>query len=417
MTANKWKIQSYITILLLLLNSQLMLKTIIILPNYFYKTLLIGWCLVCFFTNKKIQGAKNFIIILLLISICLSVYIVGSRYNLGDAVRDLLFVSIIFYAYSYSLIKRNKFDIFCESYSDIMQIICLVSLFFWLFGSVLNLLPYKSITYSWLKGVYNSKTYLYLYFENAIQNQKIFGMYIPHNCGIFVEATIYSNFLIYAIGIEWFKNRGINKNRLIFLVITLISTFSTKALVVLIATFTIKYVFDNRKNKRPIIRLIKFALSLLLIFIAAFSIYQIIIDKSTTASYAVRMDDLRAALITWKNHLIFGSGYGNDESIIANTTTPWLREEVTGVTMGVTVLLAEGGIVLFSYYILAVYLAYNSPIIQKKKMDFIFFAVMIFINLLSSNAAFSMPILFMISSCYAVFAAAPPKRAVLHNKK
>lgn len=403
MKISKWKLHAYITVLLLITNSPLMWKCFILIPDYIFKGFFLFWCLLGAFQLKS-SISNRFWEALLAIFFYLVFYIVGSRYDVGGCILNLLLTSIVLYAYSYMLIKSNKFHYLCEAFVNVLCVIASVSLFFWFFGSILDMLPFSAeIYYSWGNENNLSKTYLYLYFENYVQNQNLLGLTIPRNCGIFPEAPGYSEFLLFAIGIAWFaENWKINKKQLYLLIITLLSTQSTKAIVTLLVVFVVKFLIDNRKVKNLSMRGLKILCGIILAGVSLIVLYVIIQNKMGTASYIVRMDDFNAAIKTWQLNKIFGTGYENDISIIKNITTSWLRHN-NGLTMGLAILLAEGGIVLLIYYLGAFIAGLKSKLIVEKKNQYLLFTLLFFLNLLASNTVFRMNTLLIINSAYAVY--------------
>lgn len=77
--------------------------------------------------------------------------------------------------------------------------------------------------------------------------------------------------------------------------------------------------------------------------------------------------------------------------------------------MGFNVLLAEGGIWLTFYYLLAFFMALKNEYVRSNKIPFFLFSLLIAMNLFISNVAFEMTMLLIISAGYAA--------SVYRNKK
>ena len=402
MRVNKWKLHSYITVILLIANSPLMWKCFVNIPDFIMKALLLVWCISALVMAGKISINGRYSKVMLWIIVYLTIYIIGSHYDVGGSILNILLTSLVFFAYSHVLLKKRKFNILVDAYVNLFCIIGGISLFFWLFGSVFDVLPFaRTMYYHWGNETNLTKTYFWLYFENAVQNQNLLGLTIPRNCGIFPEVPGYCDFLLIAFGGTLLGNRKIDKEKFFLLLSTLLSTQSTKAIVTLVIVFIAKFMLDNKGVKSTRIRLLRYLFSGILIAIGAFVIYAVLLDKSGTASYIVRMDDMNAAIKTWRTNKIFGTGYENDLSIIANITTSWLRNNI-GLSMGMAVLLAEGGIVLTLYYVIAFIAGIKSINTKSERDRYLLFSLLLFLNLLASNCAFTMIMILLVNTGYAL---------------
>ena len=70
-------------------------------------------------------------------------------------------------------------------------------------------------------------------------------------------------------------------------------------------------------------------------------------EKSNTGSYSVRSDDIRAELLTWLEHPIFGIGLYDSSEIIAKFR---VYRPNSGLSMGLTAFMAQGGIYMIAMY-------------------------------------------------------------------
>lgn len=404
MKISRWKLHSYITVFLLIANSPLMWKCFVSIPDYITKSLLLFWCVIALFIGGKYKAGNKYARVMLWIVVYLTVYIIGTHYDVGGSILNLLLTSLVFYSYSYIIQKKRKFELLVDAYINVFCVLGRISLFFWFFGSVLDFLPFgRTMFYFWGNETNLTKTYFFLYFENAVQNQNLLGLTIPRNCGIFPEAPGYSGLLLYAIGAAWFGKKKVDKTKIYLLLITLISTQSTKAIITLVVVFIAKFMIDNKDVKSSSVRFLKLLFSGVLVAIGAFVVYAVVLDKMGTASYIVRMDDMNAALKTWRANKLFGTGYENDLSIIANITTPWLRNN-NGLAMGLAVLLAEGGVFLTLFYIIAFVVGLKSMADRYLRIRYLLFSLLIVLNLLASNEAFSMVMILLVVTGYASYA-------------
>ena len=281
------------------------------------------------------------------------------------------------------------------------MIIGVISLFFWLFGSVLRVLPGRvETTYSFAKWQHlKTYTYYYLYFENPIQNQKLLGIDIPRNCGIFTEAPAYSGLLLYAYGIHVFGPKEMDKKKVLLLLITILSTQSTKALIILIMVFGIRFMFEGNENHSKVYVFIKTLVSILMIVVSIAVIESIMSDKMiANDSFIARVNHLNGGLKTWLQNPFFGAGFENDNAFFSNLNS---GAGENGMSMGLTVLLAYGGIYLTLFYIFAIFVATKNRSVKGNLKNYCFFVLMLLVNLFISNSAFGYPYLFFVASGYA----------------
>ena len=96
----------------------------------------------------------------------------------------------------------------------------------------------------------------------------------------------------------------------------LLSTSSTKGLLTFVIIAVVNYI-TKREYKQKIYQVIKFLLSAFLLVGGVFACVYILQDKSQTGSFGVRMDDIHAAIITWKNKPLFGVGYAKNCDILS----------------------------------------------------------------------------------------------------
>ena len=376
-------------------------------------TLLLGGMLLivslCIITERELILSKRILVSLTTIILYLTVYCIASWYNVSYYFVNFFLVIVFFFLYSYLLVRSNRISILFNAYVNIFVAIAVISLFFWLFGSILNLIPGKIGTFSINGYQSRSVNYFYLYFENYGQNQNLLGSTIARNCGWYCEAPAYAGMLFYALLIEFLYNKQRNKFKMFILIITLISTQSSKALILLMALFVINYLLNQESGKRKAI--LRWAFSLLIILAVAWATSVILEDKASTYSYAARIQHLRSSVVTWLQQPIFGAGYKNADAIFQNQIH---GEGYGGLSMGIMVLLAQGGLFLFLFYLGAIVYGYRSYIVRKNRVAYITCVITLSINLFISNSAFSYPYLLMTALCYVV--GSIPEKAYLARK-
>ena len=132
-------------------------------------------------------------------AVYLAVYILATRYN---GVRFVLYFALpllLLMLYT-GLVGDGAASLLCKL-SDVVALLTAVSLFFFLFGTVLGWIPPSSVTtFYWGESWRTCPTYFHLYYE--AQRIRFFGVDLPRNCGVFPEAPGFAAFLVVAAAAE-----------------------------------------------------------------------------------------------------------------------------------------------------------------------------------------------------------------------
>ena len=159
----------------------------------------------------------------------LGIYLVATRFN---SIRFILYFIIpMVLLCVYIGIMDDKEDIkgLFLKLSDIVFILSAISLFFFIFGTLLDLLPFRStITYNWAGTNRETYTYLNLIYES--QDVVFLGKEFTRNCGIFAEAPGFAVYLVVAIAAECLLRPKLRIVRCGILCLAIITTFSAKAI-------------------------------------------------------------------------------------------------------------------------------------------------------------------------------------------
>ena len=371
--------------------------------NYFPQTtlyyLFLLFCLASVFLWARHLSNRS-VILSGLLSIYLLVHAVLSDTSASEYIKDIVFPFFCCLFFCSEVIEKKKTDYLLSTFSDLVCVFAGISLFCWIFGSLLDVLPGRSAgTYYWAKENFKTYHYYYLYFENPIQATQLGSNCIPRNTGIYMEAPGYSSVLSTAFLIELTARKPKNQYKIILLILTLLSTQSTKAFIFLLETavFFVYFRINNYRHKQTKIFLF------ISIFVAAVLgagaiVYMLMVDKSETGSFAIRMDDIQATLKTFAEHPVFGSGYNNTDPIIEKMQYFGRYE---GVSMGILVILAEGGLYLFVFYLVSYILFYQRMKKNGMKKEALLIGMILFTDLLISNIEFSARYILITSLGYA----------------
>ena len=376
----------------------------------------VGWILALFcatyvLSTKRIKLNKTFNRLFLVLAVLL-IYLIVNSYNAQVFLKSYVSAFICFFIVIIAFYQNGDLENFMKAFSNIMLVISVISLFFYFFGTVLDVLPSRTfVTYDWADAYLPSYTYYYLYFENPVQN---IGRLC--NLGIFTEAPGYSGFLTYALLIEVILRKKITEpsakristTRIFVFVITMFTTASTKGIIAVLIVMAIEYLTRDTKGLLNKFIMITGSIILIAALTAATSI--LLESKLMTGSGNIRMDDFQAGIKTFMSNPLFGVGFENNEAILRNA---FIIRSNMGLGMGLTTLLACGGVWLFSIYVGALYFSFNSPYFKENKKNWFLIISILGYNLLISNSGFSQVYIFLLAAAYA----SPVKRTNTVAKK
>lgn len=271
------------------------------------------------------------------------IFLFVTRYNFMRVVLYLLIPFCLFTIYFSVLQKKGEEDRLFLCLSNIITVISAVSLFLYTFGTLLNLLPFSSeVRVWWGEEEKIFKTYYHLLYE--AQDVTFFGLNIMRNCSIFPEAPGFAAYLALALGGELFLRKKLKFVNISILIAACITSFSAKAILLAAAAIALRFLIV--RSKKPIVVILK---CLLVVAAAVLAVF-VILDKMNEHSFYIRLDDFNAALKTFTANPLFGAGYYNDAAII--THFEYAYRANNGLSMGIAVLLAQGGLWLFGLYVI-----------------------------------------------------------------
>ena len=291
---------------------------------------------------------------------------------------------------------NNKLLGFLHRYSDVVTIVATISLFFWFFGSVLDIIePNVSLIYTWADqdGI-EINGYYYLYFET--QKINLLGFEGWRNTSIFVEGPMFNIVLLVALVnllfLDQRSKKSINIKALIIL-ISIFSVLSTTGIFLSIFILLYKFYFRNKLTRKRILLLL--SLSPVLLYATILFLYNLALDKAQTGSASMRVDDIYAGIMAWLDSPIVGNGYTHLEGVFKYMNMS-IRPN-TGYSNGILSTLVQGGMTLF--------LIYFHPFILlfiKKRKDMKFIIIMWFVIMFSTIIDNTPLFLFLCALSYSV---------------
>lgn len=287
---------------------------------------------------KKIQNWFTLVGVYYLYICLFALFSVDSEYlfNFFSRFAVYPFVILIFIAKGSERVKG-----FIKKFLDVVLVIAVVSVAFWLLASVFHMISITSLfRFKWGEYPSYAESYYGVYFETQFVDW--LSIVLRRNSSIFVEGPMYVLVLsvAYCFGVCFEKEMDFTKIKRIILIVTMISTFSVNGYIILIGIEVLNIML--LKKRRTIYILIS-----LVIPIGIIAILYLIQMKSATNSFVYRIDDVLVGIKSWLQSPIVGKGFG-DLSVI---TENMYNRKMTGYSISLLAILAQGGIMLGILYI------------------------------------------------------------------
>ncbi len=249
----------------------------------------------------------------------------------------------------FALREEHKQKLY-EVMEQIIIVISIVSLSFWLVGSILGIIQPSGVEYTIWSSTDGSEvpinTYYHLYFET--QYQRFFDTMFVRNSAIFTEAPMSSFMFCFAFLVELFKKKQYNLKVCILLLVSIVTCISTTGYVVAIIAIFMKYIITN-SGKNTVSSVIKLTIAPLVLIAIVLVMEYVLESKLQTTSGSLRMDDFVAGFKAWMLHPIMGNGYGNSNSYVYMMST--FRIDRKGFSNSLMQILAYGGVYLLAPYV------------------------------------------------------------------
>lgn len=264
------------------------------------------------------------------------------------------------------------------SIADIMLVLAVVSLIFYLGGTVFNIIPNSGITTFEWSYTRTCNNYYNLYYESQKLNMGG-GFFTTRNCGIFTEAPMYSFLLGVSLAVETFLRNSVNKKKCLIYILTIITTRSTTGILCILLCAFLYYVNKAlRSKKHDIKRTLVFVLFFGVIGVAAVVLSNKLEQVSGSNSTSIRSDHVLACLKAWLENPIIGQGYLNQDAVMQ------YEDYQQGISIGLLYMLATGGIILFSTLLLPFIVNAIRCIKRKQYEQFSFGIVILFLYFLTA---------------------------------
>ena len=275
------------------------------------------------------------------------------------------------------LFDKNNSKKILEAILNIVFVLCIVSLVFWILGPMLNIIhPSGSVTIDW--GIMKTvPSYFNLHF--ITQKAGIFHWFLTRNTGVFAEAPMYSLVLLIGLITNLFISEKKSVLKTLIILIGIISTVSTTGIILSCLAIGCSYIMEKQKSTNKKVFLIILAVVVLLVSVISIVFLR---DKLSSMSYRTRIDDYEASVKAWEDHIIMGNGFDN-ELAIRNYMSDF-RKNNMGLSNSLFTILALGGLYLFIIYLIPFIITIknniriNNKIIVYSCMIIIMFSLLIF---------------------------------------
>ncbi len=317
-------------------------------------------------SQKIIYFNKSRAIAFVTIAIYLLLYIFFNSYHWSSYLRCLLCLVIIFIYYLFCY--RDGIPSILYKYENVILLISVISLFFWVFGILLGIIKPSGIIHTTWSGSSESAVFP-SYFNIYFKSQRDAEPFL-RNSAIFTESPMFSFHVSLALLFEVLLSEKFSLRKEIILIVTILSTHSTTGLSIVLALVVYQIMRNKKKNVWMVLIYLAFLISLP--FIASIPFY-LFNAKMTTMSGSLRVDDFRVGFLAWSKHKVFGGGFENEQylqSFMAN----WRIINI-GFSNSIMYILALTGIYVSIVYFGAVIKGVVTSIINKDFQMLLFSAL------------------------------------------
>lgn len=246
-----------------------------------------------------------------------------------------LFAVIICFMLVAYLSSPVEMEVLWMRFVNIICIISLISLFFYSFSSILNVIsPTGTVTYTW-DWERKALSYFDVYYAPTSQKSDTMFNGIQRNCGIFTEGTMFAFYLIIAYMVEtcYSMDRRYMK---IILFVTLLTTFSTTGIFAIFIFEGIRLIGSNPQKR--FLKICKILFVPVIVLSSLVALIQLAVTKMVTGSYGVRYDHIVTCFQVFWDTFPIGLGYNGSDALKSSYYYS------QGTSVGIPMLLAYGGL-------------------------------------------------------------------------
>lgn len=297
--------------------------------------------LVANFTLYNIHPTKLNALVAVVLTLYTTIYMNARQTQMTASIFMEMFVlgAPMAYLLFAELYRQGRLFKLFYRFVDVICVLSVVSLFFWIFGELLGLIPHNGyMELNWgsfdvIEGYYG------IHFAFQLDTTFFPEAYIFRNSGIFAEAPMFNMWLNITLAIELFLKPKASKWRVILLAITIVTTLSVTGILFMVLCLTLVIIRDYRKlswrQKGLVWSGLTFLVPTMIILVM-----KVFVLKTETQSYDMRLSDYVGGVKLWMDYPIFGCGYGNLGMLQDYIYSP---NGIIGFSNSVTAVLGTGG--------------------------------------------------------------------------
>ena len=276
--------------------------------------------------GNLVLGSSHFILkFLLLIAALSALFPMSLRAGYAEYYLVIFFCYFLLVILNIATLRKGGIVDLFYKFETFTVVFAVISLFFWLFGETIKLIPPMGYAHNAWSGTVPNFYFLH------------YGAQVYRNCGVFVEAPMYNLVLCTSLFVELFLREKLSKLRFSILCITILTTFSTTGQLVMMGALFVRFVVLSKKKFSLLVIVISSILAMIAMAAVVYAAVVIMVEKAEGASYAVRYMKMMTELNAFKTSPIIGNGFFS---------------YTYGTSNSICLILAEGGIWQFLLYVL-----------------------------------------------------------------
>lgn len=374
------KITTYIIAIIMVLDSNSIYSKSIYsssLSKIEFIILIVAISTLIILSNNINKNWENYLLITSILFGYIFIYVLLQRNRIAifTGITDLV-KFILMFSLAYLVYKNSKKPFLMTAYCNVVFIVAIVSLIFWIFGSNLHLLqPTGTFLSKWneLDDYQGVLSYYNLYFETQTLNQTI------RNSAIFVEAPMASLTFSMALCLEvlYQKNTKFHIIKVLVLIMAIISTVSSTGYICLL--LTMGYLLLTSKSSNIYLLIVKTTIIPIILVVGMILINYFLSQKLNSNSGFSRKRDYINSFIAWINYPFMGTGIDIDGNFLLPSG---IKIGKFGYSNSFGRVLGENGIYILILYLISIINSVYTSINTKdtKRLFLTFMLIYLFIT-------------------------------------
>lgn len=374
------KITTYIIAIIMVLDSNSIYSKSIYsssLSKIEFIILIVAISTLIILSNNINKNWENYLLITSILFGYIFIYVLLQRNRIAifTGITDLV-KFILMFSLAYLVYKNSKKPFLMTAYCNVVFIVAIVSLIFWIFGSNLHLLqPTGTFLSKWneLDDYQGVPSYYNLYFETQTLNQTI------RNSAIFVEAPMASLTFSMALCLEvlYQNNTKFHIIKVLVLIMAIISTVSSTGYICLL--LTMGYLLLTSKSSNIYLLIVKTTIIPIILVVGMILINYFLSQKLNSNSGFSRKRDYINSFIAWINYPFMGTGIDIDGNFLLPSG---IKIGKFGYSNSFGRVLGENGIYILILYLISIINSVYTSINTKdtKRLFLTFMLIYLFIT-------------------------------------